>query len=402
MKMLFSYRIKLYIAFFFLYDIILFIVEGDNMLEKLKISRKLLRELDFTVIITVVVLVIFSSVNVYSATHLKAGNYYLKAQLIWLVMGLLLTYFILTFDYSVIQSYANVIYWLGIFLLILNDTIFKSTVNGASSWMKIGSFSMQPSEFAKLGMIIMLAKQLSDMEGKINNLRNFFKLTAYAALPMFLIIIQPDMGMTMVCFFIVLGIYFAAGLDLKIIGGGIAGLIGLIAIVWNSPLMEAYWKTRLVSFLNPEADELGAGLQLIQSQIGIGSGGILGKGFLKGTQISGGFIPEAHTDFIFAVVGEEWGLIGALVLLFLYGIIIYKLINIAKNSKDIFGSVLCVGIISTLLFSILQNIGMAIGIMPITGITLPFMSYGGSSMLTGFMSLGLALNIGMRRKKINF
>lgn len=372
------------------------------MLGKIQIGRKFLRELDFTIILTVIVLAIFSSINVYSATHLKFGNYYLKAQLIWLVVGLVLTYFILIFDYSIIQSYANIIYWLGIFLLILNDTIFKSTVNGASSWLKIGSFSMQPSEFAKLGMIIMLAKQLSDMEGKINDLRNFFKLTAYAALPMVLIVIQPDMGMTMVCFFIVLGIYFAAGLDLKIIGGGILGLVVTIAIVWNSPLMEQYWKTRLVSFLNPEADELGSGLQLIQSQIGIGSGGILGKGFLKGTQISGGFIPESHTDFIFAVVGEEWGLIGALVLLFIYGIIIYRLVGIAKNSKDIFGSVMCVGVISTLLFSILQNIGMTIGIMPITGITLPFMSYGGSSMLTGFMSLGLVLNIGMRRKKINF
>lgn len=373
------------------------------MLEKFRISRKLLRELDFTIIITVIVLVIFSAVNVYSATHLKIGNYYLKAQLIWLVVGLLLTYFILIFDYSIIQSYANIIYWFGIFLLILNDFVFKSTVNGATSWMKIGSLpSVQPSEFAKLGMIIMLAKQLSDMEGKINDLRNFFKLTAYAALPMGLIIIQPDMGMTMVCFFIVLGIYFTAGLDLKIIGGGIAGLIAAIAIVWNSPLMQTYWKTRLVSFLNPEADELGSGLQLIQSQIGIGSGGILGKGFLKGTQISGGFIPEAHTDFIFAVVGEEWGLIGAIALLFLYGIIIYKIINIAKNSKDIFGSVICVGVIATLLFSILQNMGMTIGIMPITGITLPFMSYGGSSMLTAFMSLGVVLNIGMRRKKINF
>lgn len=402
MKMLFSHRIKLYIAFFFLYGIILFIMEGDNMLEKLKISRKFLRELDITVIIAVILLVIFSSVNIYSATHLKHGNYYLKAQLIWLVVGLFLTYFILIFDYSIIQNYATVIYWFGVFLLILNDTIFKSTINGASSWMKIGPFSMQPSEFAKLGMIIMLAKQLNDMEGKINNLGNFLKLTAYAAVPMVLIIIQPDMGMMMVCFFIVLGIYFAAGLDLKIIGGGIAGIIAAIAIVWNSPLMETYWKTRLLSFVNPEADELGSGLQLIQSQIGIGSGGILGKGFLKGTQISGGFIPEAHTDFIFAVVGEEWGLIGAIALLFLYGIIIYKLINISKNSKDIFGSVICVGVISTLLFSILQNMGMTIGIMPITGITLPFMSYGGSSMLTAFMSIGVALNIGMRRKKINF
>lgn len=372
------------------------------MLSKITISKKLLRELDFTVIIAVILIVVFGTMNIYSATHLKFGSYYLKVQTIWLVAGLILTYCILIFDYSIIQGYANIIYWFGIFLLILNDTIFKSTVNGASSWMKIGGFSMQPSEFAKLGMIIMLAKQLDSMEGKINNIRNFLKLAAYAALPMLLIVIQPDMGMTMVCFFIVLGIFFAAGLDLKIIGGGIMSLIALVAIVWNSPLMEAYWKSRLLSFLNPEADELGSGLQLIQSQIGIGSGGILGKGFLKGTQIAGGFIPEAHTDFIFSVVGEEWGLLGAALLMILYGIIVYKLINIARNSKDRFGSIICVGVISTMMFSILQNIGMTIGIMPITGITLPFMSYGGSSMLTGFMSLGLVLNIGMRKKKINF
>jgi len=373
------------------------------MLEKFKISRKLLRELDFTVIIAVVILVLFSAANVYSATHLSSGKSYLKAQLIWLVIGFILTYFILMFDYSIIQGYAHIIYWFSIFLLILNDFVFKSTVNGATSWMKIGSLpAVQPSEFAKLAMIVMLAKQLSDMEGKINDLRNFFKLTAYAALPMLLIVIQPDMGMTMVCFFIVLGIYFVAGLNLKVIGGGILGIVVSVAILWNSPLMEDYWKTRFVSFLNPESDELGSGRQLLQSQIGIGSGGILGKGFLKSTQISGGFIPEAQTDFIFAVVGEEWGLVGALVLLFLYGIIIYRLINIARNSKDIFGSVICVGVISTLLFSILQNIGMTVGRMPITGITLPFMSYGGSSMLTAFMGLGLVLNIGMRRKKINF
>lgn len=374
------------------------------MFDKIIISRKLLRELDFTVIIAVVLIVVFSSLNIYSATHLRYGNSYMRTQLIWLVIGLILTYFILTFDYSIIQGYANIIYWFGVFLLLLNRIpMFKSTVNGASSWMKIGPLpAFQPSEFAKLGIIIMLAKLIDDMDGNINNLKNFCKLTAYAAIPMLLIIIQPDMGMTMVCFFIVLGIFFISGLELKIIGGGILGLIALIAIVWNSPLMEAYWKVRLTSFLNPEADQLGSGLQLLESLKGIGSGGLLGKGFLKGTQIAGGFIPEAHTDFIFSVVGEEWGLLGAIVLLALYGIIIYRLINIASNSKDRFGSIISVGVISTMMFSILQNIGMTIGIAPITGITLPYMSYGGSSMLTSFMSLGLVLNVGMRRKKINF
>lgn len=373
------------------------------MLKKMNMGKKLFRELDFTVIIAVILIVIFGSVNIYSATHMKYGNHFLKAQLIWLVAGLAITYVILIFDYSVIQGYANIIYWFGVFLLVLNRIpTFKSTVNGASSWIVIAGVTMQPSEFAKVGMIIMLAKQLNDMEGNINNVKNFLKLTAYAAIPMLLIIVQPDMGMTMVCFFIVLGIFFTAGLNLKIIGGGILGLASIITIVWNSSLMEAYWKSRLTSFLNPDADQLGAGLQLKQSKIGIGSGGIFGKGFLNGTQISGGYVPEAHTDFIFSVVGEEWGLVGAVVLLIFYGIILYKFINIAKNSKDIFGSVICIGVISTMLFSILQNVGMTIGILPITGITLPYMSYGGSSMLTSFISLGLVLNIGMRRKKINF
>lgn len=374
------------------------------MLNKIIISRKLLRELDFTVIIAVILIVVFGAANIYSATHLKYGISLMRTQLLWLIIGLILTYFILIFDYSIIQGYSNIIYWFGVFLLILNRLpIFKSTVNGASSWMKIGPLpAFQPSEFAKLGIIIMLAKQLDNMDGDINNVKNFFKLTAYAVLPMLLIIVQPDMGMTMVCFFIVLGIFFSAGLNLKIIGGGIVGVILLIAGVWNSPLMEDYWKLRLTSFLSPEKDQLGSGLQLLESLKGIGSGGLFGKGFLKGTQIAGGFIPFAETDFIFSVVGEEWGIVGAIVLLVLYGIVLYKFIKIASNSKDRFGSVICVGVISTMMFSILQNIGMTIGMMPITGITLPYMSYGGSSMITNFMSLGLVLNVGMRRKKINF
>jgi len=141
---------------------------------------------------------------------------------------------------------------------------------------------------------------------------------------------------------------------------------------------------------------------LTQSLIGIGSGGVLGKGFRKGTQTALSFIPEAHTDFVFAVVGEEWGLVGAVILLILYGVLIYRFIKIAKTSKDWFGSIVCVGVISTFLFSLIQNIGMTIGMMPVTGITLPLMSYGGSSILSSFMAIGLVLNVCMRRKKINF
>jgi rod shape determining protein RodA len=370
------------------------------MYEKLTINKKLLKELDFGAIITAIIIVLFGALNIYSATR-KYGIYYFRLQIAWLFIGLALLYIILLFDYSIIMNYANLIYWAAIVFLIINDTL-GSVTNGARSWIALGNRGIQPSEFAKIAMIIMLAKKLEGMEGNINNVKNFFILCFYALLPMALIVIQPDMGMTMVCFFIVLGIFFVAGLNSKVILWGMGSVGAAIAVIWNSPLMKPYWKTRLISFLDPEADELGSGLQLISSMIGIGSGGILGKGFLKGTQISGGFVPEAHTDFIFSVVGEEWGMIGAIVLLIVYGTLIVRFIKIAMNSKDIFGSILCTGVISTFLFSILQNIGMTIGIMPITGITLPLMSYGGSSILTSFMSIGLVLNVGMRKKKINF
>jgi rod shape determining protein RodA len=371
------------------------------MFEKLKINGKLLKELDFTAIVIAIIIVLFGAINIYSATRLKFGISYFKLQVAWLFIGLGLLYFILLFDYALVANYAGLIYWSSIIFLVINDTM-GSVTNGARSWISLGSRGIQPSEFAKIAMIIMLAKKLDDMEGNINNIKNFFILCFYALLPMALIVIQPDMGMTMICFFIVLGIFYIAGLNSRVILWGLASVVVLIGIIWNSPLMAHYWKVRLTSFLNPEADELGSGLQLLASMTGIGSGGILGKGFLKGTQIAGGFVPEAHTDFIFSVVGEEWGMIGAMALLIIYGVLILRFIRISIYSKDIFGSILCTGVIASYMFSIVQNIGMTIGIMPITGITLPLMSYGGSSILTNFMAIGLVLNVGMRKKKINF
>lgn len=371
-----------------------------RILQKLKLNKKLLRELDYSAIIFAICIVIFGCINIYSATAKDHGIYYPKKQIIFMILGLITVYGILLFDYILIENYAVLIYWAGVIFLALSDFVLGSTTNGATSWIKVGSMGIQPSEFAKIGMIIMLAKKLDDMEGKINEPKNLVQLIFYAAIPMILIVIQPDMGMTMVSFFIVLGIFYCVGLNSKVIIGGITTIVLLIVGVWNSPIMKPYWKGRLTSFLNPEQYELTYGLQVIQSKIAIGSGRIFGEGFGKGVQFQN--VPENHTDFIFAVLGEEWGLIGALFLLLLYGILIYRLIKIAKGSKDIFGTVICVGFISNLLFSIMQNIGMTMGLMPITGITLQFMSYGGSSLLTSFIALGLVLNVGMRKKKINF
>lgn len=370
------------------------------MLDKLKIDRKVLRQLDFSIIIISVMIVLFGSLNIYNA----GGLGYVKWQLLWLLVGLFVLYIILHIDYTLMSNYVWLIYWASILLLAYND-LTSEAINGASGWIKLGSRALQPSEFAKLGMIMMLAKKLDDMEGNINNFKNFCILTFYALIPMLLIVIQPDMGMTMVCFFVVLGIFFIAGLNLKVILGGITGVTIAIALVWNSSIMQEYWKKRLTVFLNPEVDDLNAGFQLIQSRIGIGSGHILGSGSKFGGIKSGfvsQFVPEAHTDFIFAVVGEKWGFLGGIFLLTLYGLLLYRFIVAARRSKDLFGAIICVGVISSFIFSIMQNIGMTIGIMPITGITLPLMSYGGSSMLSNFMSIALVLNIGMRRKKINF
>lgn len=373
------------------------------MLNFLKIDRKIIKYLDVGAIIVALIIVIFGTLNIFSATQPVNKGYvyykFIKIQAMWIFICLAVLYIVLVIDYTIIGNYVGLIYWASIALLIINK-LYSAKVNGQANWIKLGPITLQPSEFAKIALILLLAKKLDDMEGKINDPRNFFILIAYVLVPLALIL--PDMGLTMIIFFTVLGIVFIIGLDFKVIFGGIAALIAGVMLIWNTNILGAHVKDRFTSFLDPSVDPLGTSYQLIQSKIAIGSGGLLGKGFMQGTRVHGGFVPFAYTDFIFAVVCEEWGLIGAGFLFLMYAILFLKFIKIAKNSKDIFGTLLCVGIISSFLFSIIQNAGMTVGIMPISGITLPFMSYGGSSLLTNFISLGLVLNVGMRKKKINF
>lgn len=387
-----------HIAFFVLYWYNLNYNGGRGMLDKLKINKKLLKQMDYSIIIIAVILVLFGTINIYSATRMLVGYNKLIKQLLWLGLGLVIVYIILTFDYYVIGNYAKFIYWISNAVLVY--VLTTKAVNGATGWLFGGS--IQPSELSKLAIILMLAKKIDDMEGNVNNFKNLVILLIYAAIPMVLILAQPDMGMTMICFFILLGILFMSGLNTKTIFIGLTVVAVLIAGIWNSGLIHSYQKARITAVIDQGTDVQGANYQVTQAKIGIGSGGIIGKGFLKGTQVAGNFVPFNSTDSIYSVVGEEWGLVGGAALLLLYGILLYKILHTSRNSKDIFGSVICVGIFSSLLFSIFQNIGMNIGILPISGITLPFMSYGGSSIVTNFISLGLVLNVGMRKKKINF
>ena len=356
--------------------------------------------------ISTILLVLYGALNIYLCT--KGGTdpfYYVNKQLMWFVVSLIALYVFISIDYTIIFNYVPIFYWGSIALLII--TKFAGVVvNGARGWLKFGPISLQPAELAKIGIILMLAKKLDDMDGKINDVKNFFTLVLYAGIPVIFIVTQPDMGMTMVCFFIVLGIFYTAGLDMKIIGGGLLSLVLAVVIIWNSGLLPSYQKARFTGFLNPAADDAGNGYHLIQSLVGIGSGGMLGsRPSLKNDGTTGYAaqnVPEVQTDFIFSAIAEQWGFIGAIILLTLYGFMLYKMIAIARTSKDIFGSVICTGIASYFLFAILQNIGMTIGLLPITGITLPLISYGGSSLLTTVISVGLVINVGMRRKKIYF
>ena len=367
------------------------------MFNKFKLDSKLAREVDWGIIVSIVLIVLFGIVNIYMAIGSKnAGK-----QLVWLIISLVCLYFLMLIDYNMLENYVVIFYWFNVVLLVLTKFVLGSKINGAVGWIKFGPVSFQPSELAKIAVILMLAKKIQDFDGKVNNLKNFIILAMYIIIPVAFIVIQPDMGMTMVFFFIALGIFFCAGLDGKVIVSGLFGLFVAIALVWNSGLIKGYQKRRLISFLNPEADASGDGLQVSRALIGIGSGGVFGIG-IKTSGYADAFVPENHTDMIFSVIAQHFGTVGCVFLLVLYAILIYKMIEIARTSKDIFGSVISVGMASYFIYAILQNIGMNLAIMPVTGITLLLVSYGGSSLLTTILSIGLVINIGMRRKKIHF
>lgn len=375
------------------------------MLSKFKIDFKKLKEIDKVILFSIIALMIFGIINIYLASAAEFGKLFLIRQSIWFVVCLVALYFVVAIDYTLLKSYTPLFYWGSIFLLIV--TMFIGTdINGARGWIRLGPASFQPSELAKMATIMMLGKTLEEMDGTINELKNFLKMAFYAIVPAVFIVIQPDMGMTMVLFFIVVGIFFIAGLDLRIIGGGILSLILVVVLAWNLGLIQSYQMKRVTSFLDPESDTSQSGYQLRQSLISIGNGGTLGlKGSVTKENSVGyaaQYVPEVQTDFIFASIGEQWGLVGAAFLLLLYGMLISRMIAIGRTAKDTFGSIICVGLVAYFLFALMQNIGMTIGLMPITGITLPLLSYGGTSLLTTVMSIGLVLNVGMRRKKIYF
>lgn len=368
-------------------------------------NRKILKNFDISLLINVILICVIGLVGISSATDAFSGGSMksFMMQIAWIIVSLGMLFAAAFIDYNTFKAYYKVIYIVNIALLGLVVALGKVT-NGANSWIGLGNLGIQPSEFMKVSLIIVFAKKIEEFEGDINNIKNLGILAAYAIVPIGLIAAQPDIGTAMVFAAIVLGMLFIGGLDLRILLGGIGGAAAAVLAVWFSPvqILLPYMKNRVLFFFNPSLDPQNKGYQAIQSRIAVGSGELFGMGYGQGIQNQGKFVSESSTDFIFSVLGEEFGFIGAVVLILLYISLIFKCLQSMRVARDKFGYLVVAGIISMFVFQIFQNIGMNVGLMPITGITLPFVSYGGSSMLTSMISIGLVLNIGMRRHKINF
>ena len=284
--------------------------------------------------------------------------------------------------------------------MLLAVMFFGHAALGAQRWIQIGPISIQPSEFSKLIMIICMAAVLESRVGNLRGLRDLLPVAFYIGLPFILVLKQPDLGTSLVFMAIFFGMIIVCGIRWKVLFGIILTGIAALPLLW--PFLKDYQKMRIMVFIDPNVDPLGSGYHIIQSKIAIGSGMLFGKGIFQGTQSQLNFLPENHTDFIFAVVGEEFGFIGAVILLFLYLVVLLRGIYIAREAADMFGRLLAVGISSMLAFHVLVNVGMTTGIMPVTGIPLPLMSYGVSALTTDIFAIAILLNINMRKQKLDF
>lgn len=364
---------------------------------------KLFKKIDFSLIFIVLLICVYGVVIISSSTlnHRLGAAHFVRSQITSVLIGLMAMVGMILINYRTLKRLAVPIYVISNALLLIVLLVGVGQEDwGASRWIRIGGIGFQPADFVKIGLIICLAKIVDDQQDHINQPFTLFKILGFMLFPLSLIMMQPDLGTTLVVSSILVGVLFMAGIRYKyIFVGAITGLLSM-PIFWN--ILEDYQRTRILIFLNPEIDPMGAGYQIIQSKRAVGAGMLRGQGLYSGTQSQYGFLPERHTDFVFSVIAEELGFIGALILLFLFIAMLIKLVYISMNAKDDFGMFLVVGVVCMFAVHIFINVGMAIGLMPVTGKPLPFISHGGTFMLTNFMALGLALNVYMRRDVINF
>ena len=362
-------------------------------------NSKKLKNVEWWILIFAILLCIVGFVALYSATQSDNSDY-LKQQIIWFVISLISMAIVAFIDYKIIVKISPVLYGLSLILLIA--VLFTKSINGASSWFNIGAFSLQPAEIAKVTVILFLAYVVTRMQvnGKedINKIWRLAVVIAVVAVPVFLIILQPDFGTAMTYIISLIMVLFVSGLNKKYIIAAVILVAVGVPLAYQFVLPE-HAKSRIDVFLNPESDPKGSGYNIIQSKLAIGAGELTGMGLLNGNQTQLGYLSPKTTDFIFPVIGEEMGFVISVAVIIVYVLFITKILFVAKTARDDYGTYIAAGIAGIFFFHMTENIGMTMGLLPITGVPLLFVSYGGSSMLTSFLCIGLLLNISANRKK---
>lgn len=352
------------------------------------------KNFDKTLFLTVLAILFVGLLTLYSASVRYHSQTIVFRQITWIFIGIILLFLILHIDYQNFISISYLLYGINIFLLVL-VLFFGKARGGAYRWISLGAFNLQPSELAKITLVLALSSYISRRKTNITKISFLFKVFCLVLPAFIFILIEPDLGSALLLIPITLAVLFMAGAKARHLVSVI--FLGLSSIPFFWQFLKDYQKERLFVFINPNVDPLGSGYTIIQSKIAIGSGGLLGKGWLSGTQNQLNFLPERHTDFIFSVVGEEWGFLGALILIFLYLVIVLRGIKIIRTTPDQYGRLIATGFITMFFLQVTINIGMTIGFLPIVGLTLPLISYGGSSIITTLAYIGFLLNIGMRR-----
>ncbi|MDX9745724.1 MAG: rod shape-determining protein RodA [Syntrophales bacterium] len=362
----------------------------------MRFDRRLFLHFDWTLLILVCLILAIGLVNLYSAgynSNWETSLCFRQAR--WILIGLACMIAAFNIDYRFIIRHAYTIYSMVAFLLLAIH-FYGYATHGSQRWINVFGFSFQPSELMKLVIVLTLAKYFDDH--KMNRsllLRELLIPFSLVLLPFVLVFRQPDLGTALMLFIIFVSITLFVGINWKSIGIAVASGLVSVPVAWF--FLKNYQKERILAFLSPERDPLGSGYHIIQSMIAIGSGGFFGKGFLQGTQTQLNFLPEQQTDFVFSVYAEEWGFFGAVVLMILFSLLVLWSLKIALHSRDYLGTLVAFGISMLIFWGVLINIGMVLGIFPVVGIPLPFMSYGGSAVVVLLTAVGLLLNISVRR-----
>ncbi len=362
------------------------------------LNRRQFRGIDKPLFFAALGLLALGLLTLYSASFQKAqdlGVSYINRQLMWAAIGAVLAILLVNLDYHRWLEWSYAFYALNLLLLAI-VLVAGVTRGGAQRWLSFGGLTIQPSEFAKITTILALTRYLgSHREMTSFSWKAIFFVGALVVPPIGFILKEPNLGTAFVFIPVTLAMLLVWGIRLKVLGIILGTGVAVSPILWHG--LKEYQRSRLMVFMNPNLDPLGAGYTVIQSKIAIGSGGLLGKGWFSGTQNQLNFLPERHTDFIFSIVGEEWGFLGTTVCLALFVVIFSRGILIATQTRDPFGRLLIIGLVTMLWFHVMVNIGMTMGLMPVVGLPLPFLSYGGSWTLTCLVAVGIILSVGVRR-----